>query len=252
LPSDLLIAFDAAVYLAGTAGYICGFAVGQLTSNDVRATVAKFHESGTNILDDCRAAILEVTDELSSVRRRAARFMAIEAKNAHLAALDFFLKVSAAIKSAVDEANGRRGRQQCVVGSPRADSAAVIEHFATVGRRLRSEMEFWPSWEEIVAELQIEANKAAEARRATDYAATPDAEQSHAEGHKRRGKRGRKPDTDPEADQRVADAWGTGQYKTYEQCGNALEMTKEQVKNAIDRHRHRSAGKRRRSLRAPE
>jgi hypothetical protein len=66
------------------------------------------------------------------------------------------------------------------------------------------------------------------------------------EGEKPNAKRGRKPDTDPMVDKRVADAWGTGRYKTYEECGNALGMTKKDVKRAIDRDRHRPSGKHRR------
>jgi hypothetical protein len=66
------------------------------------------------------------------------------------------------------------------------------------------------------------------------------------------GKRGRKPDTDPEADERVADAMATRHHRTYEDCGIALGMTKKEVKEAIDRHRHRAKGKRRRPSQAPE
>jgi len=65
-------------------------------------------------------------------------------------------------------------------------------------------------------------------------------------------RRGRKSDTDPKADKRVADAWGTRQYPTYEDCGRELGMTAKEVKAAIDRHRRRSAGKRRRRTQAPE
>jgi hypothetical protein len=73
-----------------------------------------------------------------------------------------------------------------------------------------------------------------------------------AERGKSRGRRGRKPDTDPKDDKRVADAWSTGEYRTYEQCGSALGRTKKQVKDAIDRHRHRKTGKNRRRPQAPE
>jgi hypothetical protein len=72
------------------------------------------------------------------------------------------------------------------------------------------------------------------------------------EGRKVKRARGRKPDTDPKADKRVADAWATGEHKTYEDCGRALKMTRKQVKDAIDRHRHRTRGKRRRRAPAPE
>jgi hypothetical protein len=69
-------------------------------------------------------------------------------------------------------------------------------------------------------------------------------------GNEPKGKRrrGRKPDTDPTADKRVADAWQTRQYRNYEECGQALRMTKKQVKAALDRHRKRPAGKRRSAL----
>jgi hypothetical protein len=70
-----------------------------------------------------------------------------------------------------------------------------------------------------------------------------------AEGDKTKRRRGRKPDTDPKADKRVADAWGTGNFKTHEECGRALELTKKQVKDALDRHRKRPGNRR---GRAPE
>ncbi|HKI36277.1 MAG TPA: hypothetical protein VKA46_30750 [Gemmataceae bacterium] len=65
-------------------------------------------------------------------------------------------------------------------------------------------------------------------------------------------RRGSKPRTDPKEDKRIAEAWDTGHYRTYEECGNALRMSKQQVKKAIDRHRHRPSGKRRRHAQAPE
>jgi hypothetical protein len=60
---------------------------------------------------------------------------------------------------------------------------------------------------------------------------------------KPKGKRGRKLDTNPN-DKRVVDAWSTGRYRTYEECGQALRMTGRQVQLAIDRHRHRKPDKR--------
>jgi hypothetical protein len=75
------------------------------------------------------------------------------------------------------------------------------------------------------------------------------------ENQKPKGKRGRKPDTDPKMDSRVADAWQTGQYRTYAECGREFRMNKKQVKQAIDRHRKRQpaeAGKRHRQGEAPE
>ncbi len=54
---------------------------------------------------------------------------------------------------------------------------------------------------------------------------------------KRAKKRGRKPDTDKKEDQRIFDAWGTGQHKTYEELGMEMGKTKAEVGRAIDRHR---------------
>jgi hypothetical protein len=53
------------------------------------------------------------------------------------------------------------------------------------------------------------------------------------------GKRGRKQDTDPKADERVWDAWKSGEHKDYEALGRELDMSKHEVQCAIDRHRHR-------------
>lgn len=61
------------------------------------------------------------------------------------------------------------------------------------------------------------------------------------------GKRGRKKDSftsDIKKDQRIAEAWKTGQYSTYAELATAFGMNKDEVKNALDRHRKR-AGKRR-------
>jgi hypothetical protein len=52
-------------------------------------------------------------------------------------------------------------------------------------------------------------------------------------------KRGRRADTDPEADKKVAAAWATHHYRTHKDLGREFDMTKHQVKTALDRHRHR-------------
>jgi hypothetical protein len=70
------------------------------------------------------------------------------------------------------------------------------------------------------------------------------------EGEKPR-RRGRKPDTDPRADQRIAEAWATGQHKTYAQLAEAKGITEREVKLALDRTRWRQrsskGGRQRRS-----
>jgi hypothetical protein len=56
---------------------------------------------------------------------------------------------------------------------------------------------------------------------------------------KRRMRRGRRPDTDPKADERVWDAWQSGGHQTHEQLAAALGKPKREVERALDRHRHR-------------
>ncbi len=48
-------------------------------------------------------------------------------------------------------------------------------------------------------------------------------------------KRGRPPDTNPIADQRLCDAWDTNQYATYADLARELKISEENVSRAIDR-----------------
>jgi hypothetical protein len=55
---------------------------------------------------------------------------------------------------------------------------------------------------------------------------------------------GRPPDTDPKKDFKIAEAWLTRRYATYQDLASALRIPEREVRLAIDRHRHRkSAGK---------
>jgi len=65
-----------------------------------------------------------------------------------------------------------------------------------------------------------------------------------AQGSKRKGEKqspstGRPQDTDQAADKRIAEAWGTGEYKNLEELANALDKRKRDVRLALDRHRKR-------------
>jgi hypothetical protein len=64
-------------------------------------------------------------------------------------------------------------------------------------------------------------------------------------------KRGRKPDTDQKKDERLWDAWRSGEYKTLTELGKEFRMTKREVERALDRHRKRLPKGRQRS-RQPE
>ena len=58
----------------------------------------------------------------------------------------------------------------------------------------------------------------------------------------RRRRGGRPPDTDPMEDRRIAEAWKTGAYGSHEDLAREFGMTKQEVKRALDRHRHRESG----------
>ncbi len=74
-----------------------------------------------------------------------------------------------------------------------------------------------------------------------DAPTTIDVTQNVAEAtlRKPRAKRGRKPDTDPKEDKRIAEAWATGQYRTFADLERELELDKGEGKRAVDRHRKR-------------
>jgi hypothetical protein len=51
--------------------------------------------------------------------------------------------------------------------------------------------------------------------------------------------RGRPRDTDPQVDQRIWDAWKSGEHKTYDDLARLLGTSAREVELAIDRHRRR-------------
>ncbi len=57
-----------------------------------------------------------------------------------------------------------------------------------------------------------------------------------------RPRRGRPADTDPRADNRIAEAWQSGRHATHDGLAAALGTTKTAIRQALDRHRKR-AGK---------
>lgn len=56
-------------------------------------------------------------------------------------------------------------------------------------------------------------------------------------GAKRR--RGRPRDTDPKADQKIWNAWQTGEHKTYDDLARLLRTSEAEIARAVDRHRRR-------------
>ena len=72
---------------------------------------------------------------------------------------------------------------------------------------------------------------------ATSNDATPT--MAEAAAPKRRAKQGRKPKTDPKADERIAEAWSSRQYKTFADLEQRLNLPAGTARRALDRHRKR-------------
>jgi hypothetical protein len=173
LPRDLLAAFNSAVLLARNAQAICNLVGLSSTSPDDARMVAQAEQEASDGWDDYRAAILAITNELNELRSSPACFKGIQAANAHLAALDFSVKLSEAIKMALTLAEARRG-ENCRMAQVTAE--AIIEHYDAVRKYLRGEIPSWPNGEEIIAEVQWEAGAAAGRRRTADRSAWGGAE----------------------------------------------------------------------------
>jgi hypothetical protein len=77
-------------------------------------------------------------------------------------------------------------------------------------------------WERAVGHLESEVE--------AHYSARP----------KLRRRGGRPPGSNPESDRRIAEAWHTGRYPKYEDLERERDMSKGEVKRALDRHRSRS------------
>jgi len=122
-------------------------------------------------------------------------------------------------------------------------------------KNYHTEDELWQTWEKqgemvwqldyLIARLQELSARAGELwtpPTSNNEGCAADRDQSGArqgEGGKGERPRGRKSDTDPKADKRVADAMRVGHYRTYAECAKALGMTPREVERAIDRDRKR-------------
>jgi hypothetical protein len=246
LPRDLLAAFNSAVSLARNAQTIRNL-VEMPTSPDNARMVAQSEQEASDAWDDCRQAILSVTNELNDLRSGPACFGTVQAANAHLAALDFSVKVSEAIRMALILAKARRV-ENCQMAQ--ITSEAIIEHYDSVREHLRGEMSSWPNGEEIIAGVQWEAGAAASRRSAADRSAARGAEESHPEStqagtgragkqRRKRRQRGRPTSTDLQTDKRVYDAWKSKRYKNYKELALEMRISESEVKLIIDRERKR-------------
>jgi hypothetical protein len=174
LPPALLAAFNGAVYLARTANSIRrllgmrGTVYSQETARSVIAMVDQIRA----VRNACRAAIEAVTNELNAVRDGPARFGEIVKPNAHLAASALARAVLREIWSVADPL----AYAQCFLDpTARMHSSLISDRFETICEHFRDRS--FPNGNEIIAEVQIEAAKAAHQRhvKETDERATQSA-----------------------------------------------------------------------------
>src|SRR5262249_53327003 len=131
LPSELLAAFNGAVYCAHVASAI--FDVIRHThprhADDIPPQVVPMLENLDAERNACRAAVLRVANELNCARNGPARFGEILASNAHLAAIHYADHITSSILKAGDPVQWTR----CLLDSAeRMDRSIIIDRFAVV------------------------------------------------------------------------------------------------------------------------
>jgi hypothetical protein len=160
LPPDLLSAFNVAVFLASTAMGVSGIlSTGIPIERKVVDAVVSMVGTLRSEKIAGRRYIMSVANELSAVRDGLARFGDIIEPNAHLAAFSLARRVMTAICTAADPAQLDR----CLVDEKARMNVAAIENNFDAVRRHFCTLRL-PNGKEIVAEVQIEAAKAAERR----------------------------------------------------------------------------------------
>lgn len=180
LPRDLLDAFNAAVWFAGTASSIGQLLQSPTPGPECAETVAGMVKALKERWNECRAAVHAVTNELSAVRDSPAWFGALKEPNAHQAALAMgsFIKREVWIAADPDQ------WAACLLDpSARMDPQSIVRNFPAVCEHFRAL--HLPDSKEIISACQMEAAKAARARNAftlepgetsTARPATPDPE----------------------------------------------------------------------------
>jgi hypothetical protein len=171
LPPDLLAAFNGAVYLAGTANSIRRLLdtapAGCLSQETVRAVIAMVDQLRA-VRNACNAAIAAVTNDLNATRNRPAYFGEIVESNAHQVAIALARAVLRDVWNAADPI----AYLQCFLDpSARMDSSLISERFEDICEHFR--VSLLPDSKEIIAEIQLEAAKAAQARPLNDTDSEP-------------------------------------------------------------------------------
>jgi hypothetical protein len=161
LPQDLLSAFNGAIYCAQTAEgiFVLISSTDPAYAGDTPGTVVRLLEALKTQRNACREAVLRVTNELNTARKRSVRFGEIKASNAHLAAIKYADKVVALIWQTADI---KRWVQCHVDSGAEMNTGIVIDQF----RRLHESFHGTSvaDVEEIVAAVQLEASQAARNR----------------------------------------------------------------------------------------
>jgi uncharacterized protein YukE len=177
-----------------------------------------------------------VTDQDRWLRSANPRFFVVTAKQ--LPRAEFVMTLER-----LHRLNGPAGAHQC-------PEEAFLRLFLPMIRSTLAQVEALSTPVEAVADSEASHIMAGDCGSTTDSDSAQPRQQVDAVKKKRR--RGRKPDTDFKDDQRIFDAWMTGSYRTYNECARTLGKTEKQVRDAIDRHRHRRRGKKPIPILAPE
>jgi hypothetical protein len=156
LSPDLLAAFNAAVYLAGTANTLCTLlSLDGPEPQEVVRGIISIVDSVRAVRNACNAAIAAVANDLNAVRDAPASFGDLVAPNAHQAASDF----SRAVLSDIWNAAGPLAYAACFLDpSARMDSSLIAERFEDIRDHFRTTK--FPKGDALIAQIQIEATKA--------------------------------------------------------------------------------------------
>ncbi len=165
LPPDLHRAFNAAIYLAGSARSMRTLlSMGPPVSPAMVDGIIRVVDTVRSVRNACNAAIKAVTNDLAATRNGPARFGEIIEPNAHEAAITLSREVLRNIWNAADAL----AYSNCFLDpSARMDSSLIRERFDAICEHFQTCA--LPDSAEMIAEIQIEAAKAAQAHRGAQY-----------------------------------------------------------------------------------
>jgi hypothetical protein len=169
LPADLLAAQNGAIFISQLAGEVCqilSFRPSAHFQKHLPALVRQIEAKRNAAFD----AIESLATELRSTRNTVANFGDIMAASAHEAAIDYSMAV---LVAAWHGASPDEYARLHVDRSARIDQARVAENYIDILKHFASLKKAWPDSQEIIAEVRIEAAKAAQRRQAVGVSDDP-------------------------------------------------------------------------------